>query len=639
MSLKGVVYKEDYRSGYDDLVEEFFRPSLETAKLYWRAAGYFSSSSLEAFGAPLGTFLRNGGTIRLVTSVELSEGDLRAIENGAVRQEICERRIEQIIETEFADGVGDGVARLARLLELGRLEIQIAVPKTGTGIYHEKIGLFIEGNDFVAFTGSSNESRMAFENNRECTDVYTSWDHPSRANRKREHFEELWTKKDKGVEVYSFPEAAKRNLLRIVGEWEASRRPSQVQQPNPKWRHQDEAIAKFFEAERGVLNLATGTGKTRTALRILQSLFIDGQIETVIVSMDGTDLLNQWFGELLTLRNDLKKSLNIYRDYAHHKEVQNFKLAPQSAILLVSRHGSASRDPLASALRSLRPSQAAKTLLIHDEVHRLGSPDCRDRLDSLSERTRFRLGLSATPDREYDQEGNIFISEHIGPELVRFELADAIRRSILVPFNYFPLSYEVSEEDRARLRDVYKRQAARAAAGEPMSEEQVWTEIAGVYKTSRAKIPIFARFIETHQHLLERCIIFVETQEYGNEVLEVVHRYRSDFHTYFSGEDSDTLRRFARGELECLITCHRVSEGIDIRSLNCVILFSSARARLETIQRMGRCLRADPEDIEKIANVVDFIRLGTEGTDPNADEDRCAWLTDLSTNRAEEASS
>src|SRR5690606_15911941 len=156
------AYQEDYRSGYDNIVEDFFRPSLREAKLYWRAVGYFSSSALEAFGAPLGDFIRNGGLIRLVTSVELSDGDLKAIENGAVRQDICAQRLERIIEMEFAEGIGDGVARLARLLEIGRLEIQIAVPKTGRGIYHEKIGLFIDGDDYVAFTGSSNESRNAF---------------------------------------------------------------------------------------------------------------------------------------------------------------------------------------------------------------------------------------------------------------------------------------------------------------------------------------------------------------------------------------------------------------------------------------------------------------------------------------------
>lgn len=109
---------------------------------------------------------------------------------------------------------------------MGRLEIRIAVPKTGTGIYHEKIGLFFDDKDFVAFTGSSNESHNAFVNNRECIDVYPSWDSVSRAARKREHFEALWNRTDQGVEVYSFPDAAKKKLLRVCSEHHAERRQS-----------------------------------------------------------------------------------------------------------------------------------------------------------------------------------------------------------------------------------------------------------------------------------------------------------------------------------------------------------------------------------------------------------------------------
>ena len=143
MSLREIEYKEDYRSGYDDIVRDVFRPSLHEARGYWRAVGYFSSSALEVFGTPLGEFIKKGGTIRLVTSVELSESDLRAIERGVSKQEVCSERLEAIIDEQFADGVGDGVARLGLLLDMGRLEIQIAMPKTGTGIYHEKIGIFL----------------------------------------------------------------------------------------------------------------------------------------------------------------------------------------------------------------------------------------------------------------------------------------------------------------------------------------------------------------------------------------------------------------------------------------------------------------------------------------------------------------
>ena len=635
MSLRSLNYQEDYRTGYDDILNDFLRPTLAEARHYWRAVGYFSSSALELLGTPLGEFIKDGGDIRLVTSVELSEGDLKAIAAGVSKAKICEERLLQVIDEQFADGVGDGVSRLGLLLEMGRLEIQIAVPKAGTGIYHEKIGLFFdEKDDFVAFTGSSNESRNAFENNRECIDVYPSWKSPSRAQRKKDHFEELWNRRDKGVDVYSFPEAARQKLLRICEEHQSrtSRRASE----NNRWRHQEEAVAIFLSAERGVLNMATGTGKTRTARKIMRALFAAGEIDTVIVSMDGNDLLDQWYEELLAARKEIPTPINIYRDYKNRKEVQDFSLSPKGAILLVSRTASVARNPLASSLRQLDNTQARRTLLVHDEVHRLGSESNRESLQGLSDSVRYRLGLSATPEREYDSAGNDFIEEHIGPEIMRFGLGDAIKRGILAPFDYSPLPYIPTDSDAERVRNIYSKQAARQKAGEPMNDEEVYMEIARVYKTSPAKLPVFHSFIEGHVDLLKRCIVFVETKEYGEKVLEIVHQYRPDFHTYFSGEESATLKRFARGDIECLITCHRVSEGIDIQSLNSVILFSSSRGRLETVQRMGRCLRVDPDNPNKIANIVDFIRPSAEDEDPNADEERRDWLTELAALRNEE---
>lgn len=622
MSLRDIAYRPDYRSGYDDIIEQFFRPSLNQARTYWRAVGYFSSSALEAFGAPLGEFIRNGGHIRLVTSVELSANDLEAISNGVAREALCAERLEEIIDTEFADGVGDGVSRLARLLEMERLEIRIAMPKTGTGIYHEKIGVFIDDQDFVAFTGSSNESRNAFEHNRECIDVYASWDSPDRAARKRSHFEELWEGKDAGVEIYTFPEAARKKLLRVWKERDSSN--GRRQQTPDKWRHQHEAREIFLREERGVLNMATGTGKTRTALSILIELFDRDRIDTVIVSTDGTDLLNQWFGELLTARKQINRNVRVFRHYSTYRESQDFGLNPKNAILLCSR------EPVAAVLRRLSPAQGDRTMLIHDEVHGLGSPGNRTRLSGLSDQVRYRLGLSATPEREYDSEGNDFIEAHIGPVLMTFGLKEAIERGILAPFNYYPLTFHLTDEDRERLKSIYSRRKAREAAGEPMSDVEMWIEISRVYKTSPAKLPVFASFIAQHQHLLKRCIVFVETMEYGESVLDIIHKYRPDFHTYFSGEQADTLRRFAYGELECLITCHRLSEGIDIRSLSTVILFSSERARLETIQRIGRCLRSDPDDPNKKANIVDFTRESDDESEPNADEERRNWLVELS---------
>lgn len=622
MSLRKIEYKEDYRSGYDDIVKDVFRPSLREASDYWRAVGYFSSSALEVFGTPLGEFIKKGGTIRLVTSVELSKSDLKALERGASKQQVYSKRIETIIDEQFADGVGDGVARLGLLLEMGRLDIQIAVPKTGTGIYHEKIGLFLDRDDYVAFTGSSNESRNAFENNRECIDVYPSWSSPVRAQRKRNHFEEIWHGTDKGVDVYSFPDAAKRKLIRVCEDhWGRGR---SLKKESPKWRHQDKALQKFLAAERGILNMATGTGKSWTAVKILRALFDTGKIDTVIVCTDGNDLLDQWYGELLDTRKSVGRDIRVFRHYRESKQIQAFTLNPEGAFLLVSR------KPAASALRQLDAARGGRTLLIHDEVHGLGSPGNRAHLAGLANNIRYRLGLSATPERPYDQEGNEFIEEHIGPELMTFGLREAIERGILAPFNYYPLPYKLTDDDKARIAAIYRKRKALEISGNPMTETELWIEIARVYKTSEAKLPVFKEFIEDHQELLKRCIVFTETREYGYNLLEIVHKYRPDFHTYFSGEEQSTLQRFAKGNLECLITCHRLSEGIDIQSLNSVILFSSERARLETIQRIGRSLRTNPDDPGKVANIVDFIRETDGNPDPNADEERRDWLTGLS---------
>jgi superfamily II DNA or RNA helicase len=300
-------------------------------------------------------------------------------------------------------------------------------------------------------------------------------------------------------------------------------------------------------------------------------------------------------------------------------------LNPKNSILLVSRLA------LAPALKMLEADAGKRTILIHDEAHRAGSEGNRRNLAGTTDRIRFRLGLSATPEREYDAEGNEFVEQHIGPVLFRFGLADAIHAGILAPFDYHPLSYILDADDRRRQQQIFARRTARQQSGNPMSDEEFWTELAKVHKTSRAKLPVFEAFIAGRPDLLANCLVFVETKEYGESVLEIIHKFRHDFHTYYGEEDSSVLRRFAQGEIACLVTCHRLSEGIDIRSLETVILFASARARLETIQRIGRCLRVDPNNPGKRANVVDFVRQAQPGdADPEADEQRSNWLTELS---------
>lgn len=639
--LNELKLEVDYRSDRNNLVGDFYEPCLYRSKLYRRAVGYFSSHGVASAAAGVAALVVNGGHIHLAASPNLQPEDIVALQQGykdrlSILTEACARDFRDIKDALLKDRL----SALAWLVAKGTLDIKLVIRLNedgnfGRGIYHEKIGIFEdETKNRVAFSGSSNETQGGLVDNFEAIDVYWSWDDPhGRVNRKLRDFDEMWNNETTGLAIVDFSAAATEILAAYRSErepdWDhmigAGARKPVTKPKDDRWRHQDKALTAFLDKERGILEMATGTGKTRTALRICAALLERRLIDTIIVTTDGVDLLDQWGTQLVELTTKLNRKFALYRHYANFHARDRFALNPENAILLISR------PALASPLSALSPAVAHKTILIHDEVHRAGSAGNRVSLTTLADPVRFRLGLSATPEREYDQDGNAFIEEHIGPVLFRFGLEEAILGGILAPFDYHPLFYQLDADDRRKLQNVFSRRTSRERAGSPMSNEEFWTELARVHKTSRAKLPVFEVFIAAHPQLLENCIIFVETKEYGESVLEIVHRHRHDFHTYYGDDDASVLRRFAHGEIACLITCHRLSEGIDIRSLQSVILFSSSRARLETIQRMGRCLRVDPANPGKRASVVDFIRQAQPGDDdPESDTERCQWLTTLS---------
>jgi len=647
MSLSQIDLQTEYRSDLDNMVGDFLEPCLNHSNFYRRAVGYFTSSGLSSAARGLKPFVEAGGTMRLIASPLLDAEDYAAIERGEkAKEDAIEMSLLREIMTELKDQDLDRFLLLSWLIAEEMLEIRLAIPidsagKFRSGIYHEKIGIFSdEEENAVAFTGSPNETQGGLVSNFESVDVFWSWDDPhGRVQRKIENFDRLWTNHTAGLEVLELPEAVRRKLLEFRETAERRRKAEITLADEPYrfsdglWKHQREAVDAFLESKHGVLEMATGTGKTRIALAIAEKLLDKNKMSTLIIAADGRDLLEQWAIDVLTLGRSRSPPLLIYKHYDKYKEVDEFLMSPANSILLVSRYF------LSRALKRLDSEARGEVMLVHDEVHALGSPSNRENLEGLSDGISYRLGLSATPEREYDEDGNDFIEAHIGPVVYRYELANAIEDGILAPFNYYPLDYLPNDDDGERISNVYKKAAARKKEGNPMSKAELWTDLARVYKTSRAKLPVFSDFLLRRPEVLDRCIIFVETMEYGGEVLNIVHKHKPGFHTYFGGEDQSVLERFARDDLECLLTCHRLSEGIDIRSLKNVILFSSARARLETIQRIGRCLRIDPLDPEKRAGILDFIRADQKVTSNDEDHAptdilRGEWLMELSKIRA-----
>ena len=638
-SLLGL--KSHYRTGVDDLAVAFFAPGLREARLYRRAAGYFSSKALLTWAGALPRLVQGSDLkVRLIAAPELSAEDIAVVRELATEERRAEYRrilVERVLDEVVAlaeNPTDDGLrARVfAWLVANGRLDIRFAFAKhiEAPGIFHEKMGVFdFAGGAQVAFTGSANETLGGHRLNYESIDVYRSWvaGDAERVRIKVTQFDEAWENDAEGLDVER-PTVETVAKLRAkapekLPSWRGFKDANRTEAR--RWRHQEEAVRAFVEKRAGVLEMATGTGKTRTTLKILDRLIDCGELTGAVVATDGTDLLDQWGAQLESWALGRRQPWLVYRHYERHRGLGAFALDLNEGVLVVSR------EQLPRAIRRIPTERRRRMMIVHDEVHGLGVPSLVSSLRGEHQSFGWRLGLSATPERAYDEAGNQFVLDEVGPTIYRFGLESAIARGVLSEFDYMALPYELTDGDRKRLGAVYAKRAARKRAGDPMSEEEFWTELAKVYKTAEMKPEVFAKYLDSNETVLRSCIIFVETKEYGERLLVDLHGHTTRYRTYYADDDRAYLEQFARNEIDCLITCHRISQGIDLQSLRTVVLFASARSKLETIQRIGRCLRVDPDAPAKRALVVDFVRAPSGGDGiPSADDERRDWLTGVS---------
>lgn len=630
--LSDLELPADLDTSVDDIDAVLYNPCLRLSATYDRGVGYFSSSWLRRVANGVSIFAAHGGRMRLLTSPILSAKDWTALKNGdraRIDRELADSlRIE--MENLEAHSRDDPVQVLAWMIADELLEVRLAVPMGKLdGDYHPKMGLFSDSSgSTVVFHGSQNETDRGFRN-FETLDIFCSWQGERDAERIIRHksrFERIWAGRDPHVASFSLPDAIRNRLVRISRTRPRPYPPEDEATEENKWVHQDDAVERFLEKRAGVLEMATGTGKTRTAQKIIARLAHDVGLDTVLVTTRSLDLLEQWYTGFLN-----ERSWALFRHFGLHREASRFQAAGGPKILFVAQ------SYLQEVLGGFPPQVAAKAMFVGDEIHGFGSPSMVRDLTGKVSPFGYRLGLSATPERIYDAEGQAFIEHEVGPTIFEFTLEDAIRKGILCEFDYTPLPYELSDDDKEAIRKAIRRHHARRAAGEASSDEALYRDIAAVRKTSLSKIPPFEQHLAERPDLYERALIFVETRDYGRLVQRQLMDREIVFGTYYEGADSDRLEEFIQGRVQCLVSCHRLSEGIDIPSVRNIVLFASARAKLETIQRLGRCLRVDPNDPAKRAHVLDFVDLGEDDKSAGgADRDRHEWFTCLSQVKREE---
>lgn len=614
----------------DNLIDELYTPCLKWAERFDRGVGYFTTGWLTYNVAGLSDFAFRGGKMRLITSPILSTEDTDAIigaenqdGNAFLRLEAALLENVEILKQEME---ADILNAFSWMLYDGIIDMRFAIPceKLEEGDFHDKFGIFYKGNDALSFSGSINDSKHGFQN-YESIKVFKTWAGTQEyVDADTARFEKIWNRKDRNLKMFTIPQAVKNKIF----ELRSPDRPYSLPAGSSKWVHQDIAVKTFLEKEHGILAMATGTGKTVTAMKIINKLFDSGEIRRVVITMYGNDLLDQW---AIQIRENYKnKQINYH--YASQKMMKDFVMHPDDSILILSRDAR-NLSKLLDLFDRLPGDYRNDTLFVFDEVHGAGSNTFVENLSGRLSPYRYRLGLSATPEREYDEAGNDFLLNEIGEVIFEFTLQDAIQKGILCEFNYIPLPYVLSDEEKLKKRKIIAAFNAKKESGEPVDEKDMFTQLALVNKTAVNKLEEFESLISQRPELLQKCIIFVQTMEYGAKLQEILVRYSDKYHIYYADDEKINLENFAAGKIDCLLTCKKVSEGIDISSVTNIILFSSDRSRLVTTQRIGRALRLDKNNPEKKATVVDFVIEDSEENDNNADADRAEWLTELSQTR------
>jgi DNA phosphorothioation system restriction enzyme len=630
-----------YRSGEADLIGELYVPCLSRSVLYRRAVGYFTSNGLAVAAKGISSLIANEGRVQLVASPCLSTEDITAIQNGYVSRDARIRDVTQAAFEALDNSVfEEGLSALEWLISNKRLDVKLAVPvnRDGTirpGLYHEKIGIFsdIEGNH-VAFRGSANETFGGLVDNFESLEVFWSWDDPhGRAVGRIREFDCLWNDTTPSLVVMDFTEAT----ASILRPYRRDKPPashsnenerivvSKPQDSGPtipsglKLRdYQEEAVKNWFKNDgEGTLKMATGSGKSITALAAASKLFHFGKTKHLIVVCPFRHLVRQWekecqrFGLWPILafesRSQWAEALNT--------KLYNVKAKTSPFVSVITTNRTFASDYFQAQLQEFPRS----TLIIADEVHNLGATNLCEKLPS---HLRYRIGLSATPERWFDDEGSKKLFSYFGSQLKpEFTLKDAIAKEALVPYSFHPLFVELTEDEGEKYQELSERIAKLWAIDqdEPApAMKMLLMQRARLVATATNKLSCLRELMQEQRdctHMLfycgdgsleenGECLRHVEAvcQLLGHDLGIRVSTFTAETP---SEEREDLLSRLDEGRLQGLVAIRCLDEGVDVPSIRKAVILASSSNPRQFVQRRGRVLR--PCLGKRSAEIYDMI--------------------------------
>lgn len=661
MSFKELQLQHSYSSEQNDLLHDFYIPVLKEANLYRRITGYFSSSSFGAAAEGMAYFVaRNEGRLEYIINIQLSPEDYEMIEKGTKNAEdLISQRMIQDIDSLYDAYAHDHVRMLGWLIAQNVLEIRVGYiteANSPTAILHQKAGIMIDKNGAIlTFNGSNNESAQGWMYNSEKFKVFMNWESNSDPyiQQDLDDFDELWSDRAKKTKVIPFPDAVKAHLIKMApqtkGELTTVLQRLGVSSPStlPKMvlrEYQNDAIRAWFENDcQGIFEMATGTGKTFTALGALQELSHREKRLITVISCPYLHLCNQWKQSIEKMGIELPlvfaSSIDLkWKDKLYEKILDN-KLKKVHQFIILTTHDTASSQKFIDLLKKA----GSPLCLIGDEVHGMGSTT---HLEALQPFYQYRLGLSATPERYFDEIGSDRLIQFFNNIIFEFSLHRAINeinpdtgKSFLVPYEYYPITIELTTEDMERYSNISGKIALLShkknrTMAEEHSLEQKLRERADIVKNCNTKYPAFSQLIHElkQKGALRHTLIYCSPQQI--QIVQGLIKDEKDIiqHKFTFEEDAIQkkakhnnmtereflLDNFDKGVYNVLVAIRCLDEGVDVPSTEKAILMCSSGNPKEYIQRRGRVLRRYPG--KKKAVIYDLTALPNTVLSPNTVE-------------------
>ncbi len=637
MGLKGLELKSFYDSDTDDLLQDFYIPVLSEANKYERLAGFFSSHVLASAARGIYRFILNGGEMKVITSAYLQKADVEAIRKGTLEPEkvIVESGISEI-ESITEPFIMEHVRAMAWLIAKGLLTIKIAIPldELGTpkcaqeivedGLFHPKVGIFRDkSGERVSFNGSINETSRAWMRNRESFHVFKGWVPGDFEHLKgdAETLDRCFSGRLFRSRIIDIPETLRLALLRLapaeIQEMDLQRYERLRASIRDLRDYQREAMeAWLFETKtrlprrRGILEMATGTGKTWVAAACLQALNKDTKLERLltVIAVPYKHLIPQWRDELMKWGfNEVTELHGETGDWEETLANLNLglKLGYKRRGFIVTTHDVLTSRKFVEIVRG----NSFPMFLVVDELHALGSPIRRER---MMENFEFRMGLSATPTRYLDDEGTKVLLGYFGEVVYSLPIGIAISMEILVPYDYFPIIVELSDDEFREYVSLTRKYASLAT-----SSNDDYSDIQEKFLFERAKLVESA--VGKYKALsdvlaaiskVNHCLIFATERQIGG-INRILDSKRIVHHNFTEMENLSTrtelLSRFARGDYRALVAIRCLDEGVDVPSAKQAIIMASTGNPRQFIQRRGRVLRTDVSSAKQKAQIWDFV--------------------------------